>query len=235
MRRGGIRHIACNAHHLRQWIHHAVIGLDQVEVFDEPILLGSAGGLSHVKGRAADPLAVWNGDALAEIPWERFKVEHLRRDADLSWLLVPHDGGPWNPVWLDEEDRILPEGRKGRGPYHFTGAALWSSRALALLDGSYADTKLDILPRLQHHAGIVVELFPWREVGTPDHLIESARELAPDQEGRIPGCYVHPTALPQGDLERCILGPNACPHSAMEDRDALWFEEGGRQVRLPLH
>ena len=232
MRAAGLQNLACNAHHLPERLREAVG--TELEVCLEPLLLGSSGGLRHALGRAADPLAVWNGDALAEIPWEAFIAEHRRRRAQLSWLLVPHSGGPWNPVWTDSDGRILPKGATGEGPYHFTGAALWSPFALSLLPEGPSDTKADILPRIQMHAGIVVEPFPWLEIGTPDQLIAAAGRLAPDAEGRVPGCYIHPAATPAGTLHRCVLGPGACPHPAMEDADALWFGNGGTQVRLAL-
>lgn len=231
LRRRGLQNLACNAHHLPDRLVEVAEGL---EVCFEPTLLGSAGGLRHALGRAADPLAVWNGDALADVPWDTFIAEHRRRRADLSWLLVPHPGGPWNPLWLDREGRILPPGETGQGPYHFTGASLWSPFALGLLPEGPSDTKAHILPRLRHHAGIVVEPFSWREIGTPDQLIAAAAALAPTQEGRLRGCYVHPTATTCAHLERCVLGPGARPHPAMEDRDAFWFAQAGRQVRLPL-
>ena len=232
MREAGLERIACNAHHLPEKLK-AVAG-NALEVCPEPVLLGSAGGLRHVLGRAADSLAVWNGDALAEVPWAAFRAEHRRRGAELSWLLVPHNGGPWNPVWLDREGRILPQGETGEGPYHFTGAALWSASALALLPEGPSDTKGDILPRIRHHAGIVVEPFPWFDIGSPDHLIAAASQVAPEAEGRLPGCYVHPEACPGGALRRCVLGPGARIHPAFRDADALWFGEDGRQVRLSL-
>ncbi len=232
MRRAGLAHLACNAHHLPERLAEAAG--TALEVCFEPTLLGSAGGLRHALGRAADPLAVWNGDALAEVPWERFIAEHRARGADLSWLLVPHPGGPWNPLWLDPSGRILPPGVTGEGPYHFTGASLWSPFALGLLPEGPSDTKAHVLPRLRRHAGIVVDPFPWREIGTPDQLIAAAAALAPAHEGRLEGCYIHPGALPGGRLRRCVLGPGARPHPAMEDRDALWFGEDGRQVRLAL-
>lgn len=234
MRRAGLGHLACNAHHLPERMREAAAGVEGLEVCAEPLLLGSSGGLTHVRGRAADPLAVWNGDALAEVPWAAFIAEHRRRGAALSWLLVPHPGGPWNPVWLDREGRVLPKGETGEGPYHFTGASLWSASALALLPEGPSDAKRDVLPRLAHHAGIVVEPFPWLEVGTPDQLIRAAASLAPGKEGRLAGCYVHPAATPCGLLERCVLGPGAHPHPAMADRDALWYAEGDRQIRLGL-
>ncbi len=232
MRQAGMTRIACNAHHLPDKLRAAAGS--EIEVCMEPVLLGSAGGLRHALGRAADPLAVWNGDALAEVPWAAFRAEHMRRRAQLSWLLVPHSGGPWNPVWLDEEGRVLPPGETGEGPYHFTGAALWGLEALALLPEGLSDTKGDILPRLRHHAGIVMEPFPWFDIGSPDHLIAAAAALAPGMEGRLSGCYVHPEAFPAGELQRCVLGPGARLHPAFRDANALWFLDEGRQVRLGL-
>ena len=233
MRRAGIGHIACNAHHLPERLEAALVG-SGVELCREPVLLGSAGGLRHALGRAADPLAVWNGDILAEVPWAAFLEAHRQRRADLSWLLVPHPGGPWNPVWLSPSGSILPPGETGEGPYHFWGPALWGPKALALLgEGGPVDTKTQILPRLERALGIVVDPFPCMEIGTPDQLIEAAARHAPQAEGRIPGCYVHPTAVPAGHLNRCILGPFAAPPSA-GDENALWFEEDGHQVRLTI-
>ena len=233
MRGAGMEHLACNAHLHPDKLKCAMTGFVGLQIFMEPLLMGSAGGLLHARGKATDPLAVWNGDALAEVPWVAFREAHLRSGADLSWLLVPHPGGPWTQVWLDKEGRVLPSGVTGQGPFLFTGASFWSSRALALLPNGPSDTR-DLLPKLAHHAGVVVPPFSWREIGTPDALIVAAQELAPGQEGRIPGCYIHPSAVPQGQLRRCVLGPGARPHPAMVDHDALWFEESGQQVRLGL-
>ena len=211
LRRAGFGTIACNAHHRPDLLETAMAGTG-VEIFREPLLLGSAGGLRHALGRAAEPLA-----------------------ADLSWLLVPHPGGPWNPVWLSRTGRILPPGETGEGPYHFWGAALWGPRALALLgtEGP-VDVKAQILTRLDRAMGVVVDPFPCLEIGTPDQLIEAARIHAPQAEGRLAGCYVHPTALPGGRLERCVLGPGAEIPPAVSDQNALWFKEGRHQVRLAL-
>ena len=234
LRRAGLAHLACNAHHLPEAIEAAAAGTG-IEVFREPVLLGSAGGLRHVRDRAAGQLAVWNGDILADPPWERFLAAHKALGADLSWLLIPHPGGPWNPVWLDRTGRILPPGETGEGPYHFCGPAFWGPAALALLpDQGPADVKAHVLPRLSRAYGVVVEPFPFHEIGSPDQLIAAAAQVAPDREGRIPGCYVHPTAEPAGHLAHCVLGPGARPHPAMVDRDAFWFQEGDHQVRLAL-
>ena len=236
LREAGATRLACNAHLRMDAVRAVANGL---EVCEEPWLLGSAGGLLHARGRVAAELLTWNADVWAEaVPFERLREHHREAHAALSWLLVPHPGGPWNPVWLDASGRVLPKGTTGpRGPYHFTGAAAWSPGALALLPEGPSEMD-DLRPRLAAlpvgHLGVVVEPFPWREVGTPDALIQAAADLAPDQEGRLPGCYLHPEARPAGRLTRCVLGPGAAPPPATTDADALWFEAGGNQVRLGL-
>ena len=232
LRTHGIRHIGCNAHLLPERLRAVASG---VEVFAEPRLLGSAGGLLHARGRMASELLSWNADVWAEaVPFDRLRVAHRRAHATLSWLLIPHPGGDWNPVWMDGNDRVLPKGVVGpQGPFHFTGAAAWSPEALALLPEGPSEVN-ELRPFLPFHLGLVVEPFPWREVGSADALIQAAADLALDQEGRRIGCYTHPTAHPAGRLSRCVLGPGAAPPPSITDVDALWFEEGGNQVRLGL-
>ena len=236
LRAGGARALGCNAHLLPERLRAVAEG---IEIFEEPDLLGSAGGLLSARGRVAGELLTWNADIWADaVPFAALRTRHRAARATLSWLLVPHPGGDWNPVWMDEQDRVLPKGVAGpRGPFHFTGAAAWSAEALALLPEGPSEVN-DLRPRLAlhpgGHLGVVVEPFPWREVGIADALIQAAADLAPEQEGRLPGCYLHPTARPAGRLTRCVLGPAAAPPPAITDADALWFEEGGNQVRLGL-
>jgi NDP-sugar pyrophosphorylase family protein len=232
LRGAGVTRLACNAHLHTEAVRAVACG---IEVCVEPHLLGSAGGLLHARGRVVAELLTWNADVWAgAVPFDHLRARHRAARAALSWLLIPHPGGDWNPVWMDEDDRVLPKGVVGpKGPFHFTGAAAWSPEALALLPEGPSEVN-DLRPRLSLHLGVVVEPFAWREVGTADTLIQVAAELAPEQEGRLPGCYVHPTARPAGRLTHCVLGPGAAPMAAITDSDALWFEERGHQVRLGL-
>ncbi len=228
----GIHGIGCNAHLLPERLRAVAGGL---EVFEEPRLLGSAGGVLHARGRVTSELLTWNADVWAEaVPFDRLRTAHRLARATLSWLLIPHPGGDWNPVWMDGQDHVLPKGVAGpQGPFHFTGAAAWSPEALDLLPEGPSEVN-ELRPRLPFHMGVVVEPFLWREVGSADALIQVAAELAPEEEGRVPGCYVHPTTRPGGRFTRCVLGPGAAPPPAVTDADALWFEERGNQVRLGL-
>jgi NDP-sugar pyrophosphorylase family protein len=235
LRRAGIRNLACNAHSLPDQIEEATRGTG-IEVFREPVLQGTAGGLRHVRDRAGDELAVWNGDILAEPPWAALRERHRALGSDLSWLLIPHPGGPWNPVWLSPDGRILPPGETGEGPYHFVGPAFWGRKALALLpDDGPADVKALILPRVKAF-GVVVDPFPFFEIGSPDQLIEAAAQVAPRAEGRVPGWKPPPLrpgsrgpAPPRLPGSGCVLVPGRGPPCAPRAID--WNDERATSER----
>ncbi|MDP1832011.1 MAG: NTP transferase domain-containing protein [Geothrix sp.] len=108
LRAGGVRTLGCNAHLLPERLRAVAEG---IEVFEEPNLLGSAGGLLHARGRVAGELLTWNPDIWADaVPFDPLRARHREARATLSWLLVPHPGGDWNPVWMDAQDRVLPKG-----------------------------------------------------------------------------------------------------------------------------
>ncbi len=156
-RREGISRLGCNTHLLPHRLRPLATDL---QVFEEPLLLGSAGGLSHTRGRVKEALLVWNADVLATVPWRHFRDAHLRSQAELSWLLIPHLGGPWRAVWTDEAGRVLPLGQSGpRGPYLFTGASCWSPQLLDRLPPEPSEVHA-WLPQIRHHPGVVVEPFP---------------------------------------------------------------------------
>lgn len=206
------------------------------ELLEETVLLGSAGWFPHIAHRVEEALMVWNADAVAhEVPFRELRAEHLASGADLTWLLVPHPGGPWTPVWLDDHHRILPLGQPGRGPFHFVGASIWSpNMANVIPQTTTTPTPLGaILPQIDHR-GWVVPSFPWSEIGHPHALIEAAQQWAPHHEGRSSSNYLHPSATVQGHFRDCILGPGAAPPKDHHDSHAFWFHDQTGQVRINL-
>src|SRR5690348_11595142 len=59
----GFLRLACNAH-LHPDLLRAVA--EGIELFEEPTLLGSAGGLLHARDRVGDALLTWNADSFAD-------------------------------------------------------------------------------------------------------------------------------------------------------------------------
>jgi len=230
--RAGCAKIACNAHHRVDAIR-SVAG--DIEVVEEKTLLGTGEPLRRMAGRAApEGLLVCNADAVADVPWVRLREGHAASGAGVSWLLVPHLGGDWTRLYMDLDGRVLPRGTAGPlGPYLFTGAACWGAGALGAIPENCFDVR-EFLASYPGHRGVVAEPFRWLEIGTPDQLIRAASELAPDGEGRVLGCYIHPTAEESRKIRRCVLGPGARLGPDVEDSDAFWYLEGGGQVRLGL-
>lgn len=203
------------------------------ELIHETTLLGSAGWFASVAPRVQEALMVWNADAIAlEVPFRELRAVHLSSGADLTWLLVPHPGGPWTPVWMDDDDRILPTGQSGRGPYHFVGASIWSPKIAHVLTGG--PTQLQHILHRLHHRGYIMPSLDWSEIGHPQALIEAGQRWAPQQEGRSPSNYIHPAATIEGDFHDCIFGPGASLPRGHQDRRALWFKDRDRQVRITL-
>jgi hypothetical protein len=81
---------------------------------------------------------------------------------------------------------------------------------------------------------VVVEPFPWLEIGTPNQLIDAAMILAPENEGRQPSSYIHPEAKAEAKVLRCVLGPGVHLEPGMDDSDAFWYLDGMKQKRVNL-
>ncbi len=74
LRRAGASRLGCNAHLLPDRLRAVAEGL---EVFHEPTLLGSAGGLVHARGRVETELLTWNADIWAdEVPFDLLRSRH---------------------------------------------------------------------------------------------------------------------------------------------------------------
>jgi NDP-sugar pyrophosphorylase family protein len=207
-----------------------------VEVIEEKILLGTGAPLKRIANRIGPAgLLAFNADIVANVPWAMLRKECLSKGASSAWLLVPHNGGDWTKLYLDMDGRVLlPRGTIGpNGPYHFTGASWWSAGMAASIPNDCFDVR-DFLAQATGHIGVVADPFPWLEIGSPDQLIGAAAKLAPDNEGRAPSCYIHPSAKTDANISRCILGPGVALDRGMDDSDAFWFldEEGQKRMEL---
>jgi NDP-sugar pyrophosphorylase family protein len=232
LKRAGCNMVACNAH-LHIDAIKSIAG--DIEVIEEPVLLGTGEPIRRIASRISrEGLLVWNADVIADAPFSHLRRESIKRSAGVVWLLIPHPGGQWTELYMDSSGRVLPRGTVGpQGPFLFTGASWWSQETARCIPENCFDVRA-FLAQYAHHFGIVVAPFPWLEIGTPDQLISAAMALAPDDEGRIAGCYIYPSASESKKIKRCVLGPGARLSPDQGDSDALWFAEGGLQKRLGL-
>ena len=229
----GCKRIACNAHH-----HIGAIRAiaSDVEVIEEKTLLGTGAPLKRIANRIGpEGLLACNADIVTDAPWGMLREGCLSKGASSAWLLVPHNGGDWTKLYLDMDGRVLlPRGTIGpRGPYQFTGASWWSAAMASSIPDDCFDIR-DFLAQASGHYGIVVEPFHWLEIGSPSQLISAVAALAPQDEGRTPGCYIHPEAQTDAMIYRCILGPGVTLDKGIKDRDAFWYVDGEGQKRVEL-
>jgi mannose-1-phosphate guanylyltransferase len=241
--RYGFDAVFLNAYHLRDRLAAAVSEKQwpmPVKVLDEPVLLGTGGGIRSAAEHFADePFAVINVDVISNADLNTLYERHKLAGAEVSLLL--HDWPEFNNVAVSEDGSVLGFGReaeeikkRGNGVrlMAFTGIHLISPSALA---GSAAGVPADILniyrkliaqgaaPRAITQRGLF-----WREVGSVQSYGKVTGELARLDPGLLPpvrtgeNISIHPEAVVHPD---CILkgsivagqGVRICEGVSLED------------------
>ena len=156
--RGGVTAWALNTHHLPEAVtaHLATApfatsrpadALPAPRCFHEPVLLGTGGALVNAAPFwAADPLLVWNGDILAQVPPAAIAATHQAAGtrlgvAPLATLVVqarPSD----SHLLVDADGRICGLDSARRGTRRVLGTPRDPLRALAFNGISYLEASL---------------------------------------------------------------------------------------------
>ncbi|NTV04617.1 NTP transferase domain-containing protein, partial [bacterium] len=146
----GARRLAVNAHHLPQLVAgaaRALPGFDEIRVFHEPDILGTAGGIANAREffRGEPHVLLHNGDvdlaAEADADLGALVADHLATGAAATLLLA--DWAPVNSVRLggdgvvrDVVGRLGAPARDGDRSLTYTGIAVLAARVLdGLPDG----------------------------------------------------------------------------------------------------
>jgi mannose-1-phosphate guanylyltransferase len=225
--RYGFDTVFLNAYHLKDRLAAAVSERQwpmPVEVLNEPVLLGTGGGIRSAARHFADePFAVINVDIISNVDLNTLYERHKLAGVEVSLLL--HDWPEFNNVAVSEDGFVLGFGReaeeikkRGNGVrlMAFTGIHLINPSALA---GAAAGVTGDILniyrrliaqgasPRAITQRGLF-----WREVGSVQSYGKVTRELAQLDPGFLlpvrtgenisidPGAVVHPDCSLKGSV-----------------------------------
>jgi mannose-1-phosphate guanylyltransferase len=231
----GFDSVVLNAYHLKQRICEAVSAGHwplPVKVLQEPVLLGTGGG---IRGAAdyfdGEPAAVINVDIVSNADLASLYREHRRCGAEVSLLL--HDWPEFNNVAVTEEGAVLGFGReadsiqkskKGVRLLAFTGIHFISPSALAGCSPGVPGDILDIYRKLIARGSPPRALFQkglfWSEMGSIDSYRGLTRVLA-DLE---PGCL---SPLQTGlDIS---IGPETVVHPGCTLKGSV---VAGRGVRI---
>ncbi len=159
--RSGVERVWVNLHHRGDLIREALgdgrrWGVT-ISYSEEPVLLGTAGGVRKVLNELPDQFYVVYGDNLIELDLPAFGEAHHTRRADVSIAVfddrVPNTGIAGGRVTLDEHDEVqaFTEGGSASGCSPFVNAGVYAvSRAVIadLPDGQFLDWGKDVFPAL---------------------------------------------------------------------------------------
>ncbi|PYS96283.1 MAG: hypothetical protein DMF50_05220 [Acidobacteria bacterium] len=200
LKRYGVDEVVINLHHQPESIRALVgdgsrLGL-KVHYSEEPIILGTAGGLKKAEPilRDAGSFIMINSDFVSDCDLGAVVARHRETKAVATLVLTPpRPGTDYGVVEMDDRGRILrlagnppgdPDPRAGR--YTFTGIHILEPEIFdAIPAKGKAEINGEIYPRLIG-AGKAINGFIhtglWRELGTPLFYIEGS--LAWLKEGK---------------------------------------------------
>jgi len=185
LKKHGVTRIVVNAHHHFQQIRDYLndgkgFGLD-IEVFVEPEILGTGGGIKNASDFwDDDPFIVINSDILTDIDLGHV-YEHHRESGNIVTLAL-HDCEPFNQIRIDNNQKIIDIApNKEPGRLAFTCIHIIEPELLSHIpDSGYSDI-IDCYRRLiQFNKSINAYLAKdhyWHDIGNADNYIKANKEI----------------------------------------------------------
>ncbi len=196
LRQHGIEDVMINLHYLGDQIRQALGDGSQwrMRLFysQEPILLGTGGGIKHVETFFQDaPFLVLNGDTVADLDLSKLVAHHHEEHAVATMALRDDpDVEQWGVVETDHHDRVLRIHGKGRPVKEgdappsrrlFAGIHVLDPLMLRHIpdgsDVSILDAYVAWLERGATVAGYVFSGY-WSDVGTPERYAQVRQDVA---------------------------------------------------------
>jgi len=181
LREAGCHAILVNCHHLREQIVDLLAGRDGISLQEEPIELGTGGGLRMALDFfGSEPALVTNGDIFHTIDLARVYQEHCSSGADAT--LVLHDCSRFNNVSVDDKLGITAFGDRGAGrKMAFTGIHVLDPNLLRVIAPGIFYNIIDcyrywIARGKKIRAHVVHDHF-WTDMGTPEDYLNLHRVL----------------------------------------------------------
>jgi len=220
----GCGRFAINTHHLPDCWQEFQSTHAGVELFHEPVLLETGGGIKNIEPWLEDePLLIHNGDIYSSMPLQPLVDAH-RGSGKLATLAVRSKGRARH-IALDETGTRVRDihHKLGRTPgtHVFTGIYIIERRLLNLIR---AREKVSIIPTFLELAesgrlgAVVIDEGEWLDLGDRQAYLQAHREL--DLGPRI-----HPDAVVEQGAKvfRSVIGPGAHVASGAVIHDSvLW-------------
>ena len=195
----------------------------QIDFHHEPVLLETAGGIANISDSLGrEPLLIYNGDILTDLPVERLIDNHLQT-GNMVTLALRAAGGPKDIAFDPKSGRVIDIrnqlGTGAAGEFVFTGVYTVDPKFVDLLERgvkrSVIPIFLDLIRRGEKLGGVVLDDGHWWDVGNRDAYLQLHRELraldfpgypVDDPEWRLP---VHRTAVVDSTAQLrgcCVIG-----------------------------
>ncbi len=153
-----------------------------ISYFEEPVPLGTVGGIKEIEDRITDDFIVFYGDVMINMDLNRLIAFHKKKNSECTLVLHPNDH-PFDSdlVETDENGRVTRLYSKPHDPKLYypnlvnAGAYLFSRSIFNYLErGIKADFGRDIFPRIYNE----INMFGYstaeylKDMGTPERLEE---------------------------------------------------------------
>ncbi len=196
----GISDFAINTHHLHEtWQQVFPEGTYRgatLTFFHEPLLLETGGGIKNIaEWIDGDPILVYNGDIITDLPIDRLMTSHMASNNVAT--LATQDHGPALHLSLQGHQitdiRGLVKGQSGT--HQFTGIYCIDAEILDLIPAgekiSVIPAFLELIKRQQLGAYHVKGQPQWLDLGTREAYLEASFSLTPEIH---PSAQVSPSA-----------------------------------------
>lgn len=240
----GIPKFIVNTHHHPECFSETFAGSTyrdrEIQFQNEPTLLETAGGIANISDLLNDePLLVYNGDILTDLPIDRLIENHFRAGNVVTLALRP-GGGPQDIALDSGSGRVVDiRNQLATGApeeFVFTGIYIVDPKFVDLLDRgvkrSVIPHFLELIRRGEKLGGVVIDEGRWWDVGNRDAYFQLHRELlmlnfpnypVDDPEWRRP---IHPKAIvdPTAQLRGCSVVGRDCrvEAAAILEDTILW-------------
>jgi mannose-1-phosphate guanylyltransferase len=185
----GVTSFFVNTHHRPEWFAgifpRSSYRKRSIQFFHEPDLLETAGGIANIAGAIArEPLLVYNGDILTDVPLAPLLEGHARA-GNMVTLALRSNAEP-KQIAFDPETGLVVDirNRLGRGvpdEFLFTGIYIVDPAFVGLLERGVKRSVIPHFLEVIHGGGkvggVVVDQGQWWDVGNRGAYLELHREL----------------------------------------------------------
>lgn len=185
----GIARLFVNTHHrpeqFREYFPRSTYREHQIAFFHEPVLLETAGGIANIGAALArEPLLVYNGDILTDLPLVRLIENHFRC-GNLVTLALRSGDGPKHIAFNPRTGMIVDLrnllGTGAPSEFAFTGIYIVDPRFVDLLERGVKQSViphfLELIRRKDKLGGVVIDEGHWWDVGNRDAYLQLHRDL----------------------------------------------------------